>query len=450
MELTLIGLGVAESDISLSAYNCLCTAKTIVLRTENTLSAQFLRKNGLQYVALDSVYNTSRSFDTLNKNLAKQVEKHLKTSDVCYLVDGAVSQDNSCRILLKKHKNAKVFEGVSKSGSAQARAGVFGTATSVSAYDVSADFVPSFPLVVFDLDSVFMASECKLLLSDYVGDECDVTLIFANKTVNTKLFEIDRFSGYDYQTALVIKSVPLLEKQRFNYDDLHQIIKLLRAPNGCPWDRQQTKESIRKNLIEECYELAHAIDMDNDDMMLEEVGDVILQAVFHIVFAEERCAFNGADVFTDECKKLIFRHSHIFGTDKATSVEGALDVWDKNKQVEKGFNTPSDYVLDVPKSFPSLLRAQKTIKRIEKYSVDKPQMQELIDFAKFALDKIGGQSSDKKSAFGGLLLAVCYMLKKCEQDAEETLYFAIQNMLNAFSADDKSFSFEKFLQGLMG
>ena len=124
------------------------------------------------------------------------------------------------------------------------------------------------------------------------------------------------------------------------------------------------------SAVEEAYELVDAIDQDDDDKILEETGDILLQAIFHAVIKEETGAFTLTDVLTGICQKLISRHTHVFGDDKAENDAGALSVWEKNKMVEKHQTTFADAVNDVPKCFPATMRAQKVGKRAGKAGLD--------------------------------------------------------------------------------
>lgn len=449
MELTLIGLGINSGDLSFSAFEKIKSSECVIVRTELAESVKFLKEQGISYISLDDEYRKSRNFDTLSKNLAKRVLSLSKEKSCCYLVDGAVSEDSSCKIILKKHKNACVYEGVSKAKYALTRCGIASPSFSTySAYDLDKFSRFTFPLVIFDLDNFVLASEWKIKLSEFIDEEQKVWLYIDKQPKLISLYELDRFISYDYSTAVVVDEIPLLEKTRFDFDDLFDIVELLRAPNGCPWDREQTPESIRKNLIEECYELADAIDQSDDDKICEEIGDVILQAVFHLIFAKERGAFSKTDALSDECAKLIFRHSHIFGKDKATNASGALDVWDKNKQIEKGFSTPSDYVLDVPKSFPALLRTQKSIKRVSKYQKSDATFSSIKHAINEILEKLEkGENAVKNS--GSLLFLACLILKKLGVDGEESLYFAVDNFVSEFAKTEKDFDCEKYVESLI-
>lgn len=218
---------------------------------------------------------------------------------------------------------------------------------------------PLLPLCVYDADCDLVAGDAKLKLCDWFGDEAEAFFVRGGRAKKIKLYEADRQGEYDLTCSIVIPEIPLLKRTRFNYDDLLEIMRLLRAPDGCPWDRAQTHESIRTNMVEEAYELVDAIDCKDDDKICEEAGDVLMQGAFHSILGQERGAFSPEDVLSGVCSKLIFRHSHIFGKDKASDENSALSVWDKNKTLEKGQKTASDSVRDVPKVFPAAMRAQK-------------------------------------------------------------------------------------------
>ena len=159
-------------------------------------------------------------------------------------------------------------------------------------------------------------------------------------------------------------------KDRYNFSDLLEIMKTLRAPGGCPWDREQTHESIRKNFIEEVYEVCEAIDCRNDVLMCEELGDVLLQVVFHSLIAEHRGAFNFDDVCDGICKKLILRHPHIFGGESGLKTSSqVLDRWDEIKKEEKHQKSTSQAMNEVAKTLPALMYSEKIQKKAAKTDI---------------------------------------------------------------------------------
>ncbi|MCR5150648.1 MAG: nucleoside triphosphate pyrophosphohydrolase, partial [Clostridiales bacterium] len=152
-------------------------------------------------------------------------------------------------------------------------------------------------------------------------------------------------------------------KSCYNFGDLVRIISLLRQPGGCPWDAEQTHESIKKNLIEETYEVIEAINKKDTGLLLEELGDLLMQVVMHAQFEAEKSSFSIEDVCDGICKKLIIRHPHVFGELKADNTAQALGNWEKIKMQTKGYKTVSESINSVPKELPALMRATKIQKK---------------------------------------------------------------------------------------
>ena len=152
-------------------------------------------------------------------------------------------------------------------------------------------------------------------------------------------------------------------KDNYDFEDLVAIVKLLRSENGCAWDREQTHKSMRKDFIEEVYEVIEAIDTEDKTLLTEELGDVLLQVVFHSRIAEENGDFDINDVADGICKKLIHRHPHVFGDVEVKDSAEILENWGEIKKKEKRQTTPAKELDDVARSLPSLMRTQKLIKR---------------------------------------------------------------------------------------
>ncbi len=153
--------------------------------------------------------------------------------------------------------------------------------------------------------------------------------------------------------------------KKYTIDDLLRIMEILRSENGCPWDRVQTHDSIKKDMIEEAYEAIDALDNLGDDMFANELGDLLLQVVFHSQIAKERGAFDFDTVVGEICNKLITRHTHVFGDDKANDEASALDTWEKNKKKEKNIKSDTDALSDVARYLPALMRAEKVQKKAQ-------------------------------------------------------------------------------------
>ena len=184
------------------------------------------------------------------------------------------------------------------------------------------------------------------------------------------------------------------KKQNYKMDDLVEIMRLLRSKDGCPWDREQTHLSIRKNLIEEAYEVCDALDQQNTALLCEELGDLLLQVIFHSRIAQEAGTFNLDDVADGICKKLIVRHPHIFADVLVSGSDEVLDNWDEIKKREKGQHSATETLRAVPMVFPALMRSQKVQKRAAKAGFDYPDVlmaledleKENLRFKKFVAD----------------------------------------------------------------
>lgn len=405
--LTVIGLGVNKGDISLRAYEVLKQATKVYVRTDKTVSASILKDLGVEYESMDDLYEVAEDFESLYSSIVDRLLEAVDGS--VYLVDGSGYEDNSVKLLLSK-TNVDIIPSVSRSSSLALTPDTSYTVRSI--YDISSTSTidPSIPLVITEVDNAYMAGELKLILLDRYSEDTTV-YAFANDSVaKCTIVDIDRQPRYDYSTTLVIEGKDMLGRSRYTFDDLWEIMRKLRAPGGCPWDISQTHESIRKNLIEEAYELAEGIDRMDEDMMREESGDVLLQAIFHAKIAEDSGEFSLYDMLSELCHKLITRHTHIFGDVVASNADEALVAWENAKKVEK--QSKGSPIKNVPVTLPALMRASKVIKYLDKEggsSLSVAECKTLIS------------SLVEEGDVPSLLMAVVRLARAYDIDAEEVL-----------------------------
>ncbi len=233
------------------------------------------------------------------------------------------------------------------------------------------------------------------------------------------------------------------EKERYNIDDLREIVAILRSENGCPWDKVQTHKSIRRDFLEETYEVLEAIDNDDRVLLREELGDVLLQVVFHSQIEQEQNNFNFDDVANDICHKLILRHPHVFADTKADTVDKVLENWESIKQTEKHRETLEQRLESVPKTFPALMRADKVQKRAEKegyYKKEKDEaLKEFKDKAQsFEKAVSEGENQKIESELGDLLFSLVSISRILEQDCEKVLTNSIEKFINILVGVEKS------------
>ena len=225
-------------------------------------------------------------------------------------------------------------------------------------------------------------------------------------------------------------------KERYDINDLLKIIQMLRDPvDGCPWDKVQTHQTIRKNFIEETYEAIEAIDLDDKELMQEELGDVLMQIMLHSQFEAEENVFDFGDVVNGTAQKLVLRHPHIFAGFDNKTVDGVLQKWEEIKQQEKGQKTVTETLEAVPKSFPALMYAQKIQKRAKAGGLITLQAEDAIDQAQTILDDVKAalqQGEDVSQLVGKLLFTAVSLAGATKNDAEEVLAFENAKMLEKY------------------
>jgi len=238
--------------------------------------------------------------------------------------------------------------------------------------------------------------------------------------------------------SIFIEGASFLEAKSFDFSDFVSILKRLMAKDGCEWDRAQTHESIRINLIEEAYELLEAIDKKDKDMMLEESGDVLMQAAFHTQIAEKNGEYNYYEMFTNLCRKLIDRHTHIFGENHATNPEEALKFWNEAKKKEKKYQSTTDAMQRVPNNLPSLLYAEKIQKLAKKSGFDWPSVDGALEKVIEEIEEVKNADSNHiVEECGDLLFAVVNVLRFYKVEPEMALHEANLKFLRRFEGVEK-------------
>lgn len=226
-------------------------------------------------------------------------------------------------------------------------------------------------------------------------------------------------------------------KEKYGVYDLWDIMVLLRGENGCPWDRKQDHRSIRGNLIEETYEAVEAIDAGSPGMLCEELGDVLLQVVFHSCIEAEQGGFDLDDVADGICKKLILRHPHIFSDVVAETADEVLRNWDAIKEKEKNQTTKTDTLQSVPKVFPGLMRAAKVQSRAAKCGFDYPAGEDAFSEMEDEVAELWEAIQSEESAriqdeLGDLLFSVVNVSRFWKIDAEQALGGATDKFIRRF------------------
>ena len=426
--ITVVGLGCKEDQITLAGVKAIQNSKKVYIKTALTETYKYFVDNKIDVVSFDSIYEKAEDFSNLDQEIVNIL---LKEENACFCVNGSGFEDRAVIELQSKTK-VEIIPSASL-GALYEKPAL--NKTRISAYELTT--IPGFnydtrgTLVIVDIDNEYIASDVKLVLSNIIGDEQDIH--FNDKII--KVYEIDRQDQYDYKTTIVVDPIDITKKLRFNFMDLYQIMKILRSENGCEWDKAQTHESIRANIIEEAYELVEAINNQDIDNMIEESGDLMLQAIFHCIIGEDLGEYNAEDALSAICSKLIFRHPHIFGDVKANNVEEALASWDAAKAKEKHYTSLSSKMDSITKALPALIKANKLLSVLKKASIKFESKDEANAYFATKLNEF--KDSETENDGGDLLLATIWLLKTYDLDPEIVLDKTTAKIINNFKELEK-------------
>lgn len=236
----------------------------------------------------------------------------------------------------------------------------------------------------------------------------------------------------------LIISLEFTHKETYGIDDLLDIMRLLRSPQGCPWDREQTHQSIRSNLLEEAHEVIEAINAGDPNPLCEELGDLFMQVVFHCQIAKDNNTFDFDDVVDGICKKLILRHPHVFSDAAVSNSKEVLENWDKIKRDSKGAKSQADLLMSVPKSLPALMRAAKVQSRAARVGFDWPDVSGALQALKSEISEFeqaieSGNTERIEDELGDVLFSVVNVSRFVGCDAEQSLTHACDKFIRRFA-----------------
>lgn len=426
-KITVVSLGPgARAHITLGALETLEKAKKLILRTGEVDAAKYLKERGLQFETLDELHEECEDFEEFAQAAAERIAKAAKRAAVVYAVLDA-SADATVTELVKQYpENVHLLGGMSLSAPLLQAAGAKMPVRICSAMELS---VPQTQdgLLIVELNSRMLAGECKLKLTPWYGDECEALFFVPSEKperafTRIPLCEMDRQSKYNHTCALYIPPVALERRERFDAWDLKRVLDILRGENGCPWDKEQTHESLSRFLIEEAYEVSQAVKDEDYEHVADELGDVLLQVYFQADIGEQYGTFELSDVTTAICQKMIHRHRHIFGGEQLHTAGEVGDFWERMKQAERGNTTFAARLRDVSEGLPALRRAEKILGKISKLPLD---VQEEIR-------RIFGETPE-----GQMLLAVEQM-RKGGDCAEEKAHHALQEWIKILENAEKT------------
>ena len=411
MALWIVGLGLSEGQLTQDGARILSSGAQVILRTRRCGAAEWLSGQGIPYQSLDDSYLEAEDFDQLAQRLAEKVAQ--APGDVAYGVLDL--RDESVRRLVALRPEAILVPGVPVEGALCAWA--LGPCQTFAASDLDQALVEAgVSALVREIASPMLASEVKVaLLERFPGEQTLYIAAGEGPIVKTTLEELDRQPCYDHRTcAFVPAQRSLTSLERLGFYELQRITDRLRGPDGCPWDRAQTHESLRPFVVEEAWEVSDAIEEGDPGALCEELGDLLLQVCLHAAIARQHGEFSMDDVTSGICQKMLRRHPHVFAHARGDDINR---IWEEAKRREKGQMSDEDALRGVARGLPALMRAQKVLSKAEK--------------AGRGLKT--GERAVSRAQLGRALLEACECARRAGVDAELALKEAVDAFIDDFS-----------------
>ncbi|WP_373231991.1 nucleoside triphosphate pyrophosphohydrolase [Cohnella sp.] len=445
--ITILGLGSGgEDQLTLGTLKVLERSIHRYVRTAYHPAVADLQRRSITFEAFDAIYEQSDSFEQVYEAITGALilaAKKNPDENIVYAVPGhPMVAERTVQLLRQRTPEEGIavtlLGGESFLDQSFTRLGfdpIEGFQL-LDAGDLMREHLrPRLHTVIGQVYDAFTASEVKLTLMSVYPDDHPVTVGQAlgvpglENIQQVPLHELDRLDAYGNLTLVYIPASTDDQLRRRSFERLHEIVSVLRSPNGCPWDQEQTHQSIRKNFIEETFEAIEAIDLDDPDSMKEEFGDVILQVLLHSQMEEETGAFDVYDVLAELNDKLIFRHPHVFGGENARDAEEALKNWEQMKAEEKkrkGVPERQSILDGIPKDLPSLPRAHKVQKKAAGVGFDWPDLEGVFDKIEEELKELRHavaheDQERQQDELGDLLFAVVNASRFLKADPEEAL-----------------------------
>jgi tetrapyrrole methylase family protein/MazG family protein len=451
-KIEILGLGAGDLEqLPLGVYKKLINSKHLYLRTKEHPVITELEKEGLRYSSFDSIYEKHDQFDDVYQEIVQTLLHMSKTESVIYAVPGhPLVAERTVQLLLEMGSKAGVE--IIIGGGQSFLDGLFQAlridpiegfqlldGTSLQKKQLQIDQ----HIFISQVYDQFVASNVKLTLMEKLPDDYEVYIVTAAGSSDEvikklPLYELDREFSINNLTSVYVPPVKDEQILLKNFSKLREIIAELRGPHGCPWDMEQTHESLKKYLIEETYEVIDAINIGDIDHLIEELGDVLLQVMLHAQIGEDEGYFSIDEVIEGISAKMIRRHPHVFGDKQANTAEEVVRNWQEIKKEEKGETTQS--ILEgISPSIPNLIRAYEMQKKAAKVGFDWQEIGPALEKVKEELqefeNELNGSKEDlllAKGEFGDLLFAFVNVARFLDIHPEEALFETNEKFIRRF------------------
>ncbi|MGG0719536.1 nucleoside triphosphate pyrophosphohydrolase [Robertmurraya massiliosenegalensis] len=451
-KILIIGLGAGTLEqLPLGIYRLLTKAEQVFLRTKEHPVIKELQSEGITFSSFDDTYEKHDSFEAVYEEICEALFKLAESQSIIYAVPGhPLVAERTVQLLLERATDRGIeielgggqsfldplFQAV-KIDPIEGFQLLDATSLKVDELEIRQH------IIIGQVYDSFMASEVKLTLMEKLPDDYEVYIVTAagsdeEQVTKVPLYELDREVSLNNLTSIYVPPVKdevVLYKQ---FSKLRQIIAELRGPNGCPWDKEQTHQSLKKYLIEESFEVIEAIDEDDIDHLIEELGDVLLQVMLHAQIGEDDGYFSMDDVIESVSDKMVRRHPHVFADSEAKTADDVVKNWQEIKKAEKGEETVTSLLEGVGKHLPNTLRAYEIQKKAAKVGFDWDKVEDAFTKVREEIDEFeremkGNDSEHLMQEFGDILFAFINVARFYKINPEEALFNTNQKFIRRFT-----------------
>lgn len=452
--ITIMGLGAGDLDqLPYGIYKKLRKTEKIYTRTMDHPVITELQSEGVVFESFDAVYEKHDTFAAVYEEISETIVRLAEVSDVVYTVPGhPMVAEMTVQLLLEKadkHGIALSIEGGQSFLDALFQVVKIDPIDGFQLLDGTALHKDSLHMkqhiIIGQVYDAFIASEVKLTLMEKYPDDYEVAIVTAagseaEEVIWLPLFELDRQAKLSNLTSVYVPPISNEELLQKEFFQLRHIIAELRGPNGCPWDQKQTHESLKKYVLEEAYELIDAINEDDPDQIMSELGDVLLQVMLHAQIGEDEGMFTIDDVIQELTAKMIRRHPHVFGEVEVNDDSDVLTNWEAIKATEKGNQAKktTSQLDGIEKSLPQLLIAYEYQKRAAKVGFDWDKVEDAWEKVQEEIEEfqeevqVNASKEAMRAEFGDILFALINIARFHDIYPEEALHATNQKFMHRF------------------